>query len=152
LIPSEAAEPSARQVRPVTFEDLGNQETAEKLALQILAAIAARTFLSAASSLADELLESYRLDDDDEEAGEESDDSTRPDDQHKREKEMFDEAIADALDKYPDINAVNGAVDNLPPSPDLGIAQDAEQLKVYLAKCPIGATKLKDRFLQSNAD
>jgi hypothetical protein len=55
------------------------------------------------SALMDELLDSHLLDDDDEEG----DDEGWLDDHHKREKKLLDEAIADRLDKYPDINAIN---------------------------------------------
>ena len=55
------------------------------------------------SALMDELLDSHLLDDDDEEG----DDEGWLDDHHKREKKLLDEAIADGLDKYPDINAIN---------------------------------------------
>jgi hypothetical protein len=89
------------------------------------------------SALADELLQSHQLDDDDEE-----DDEGWLDDHHEREKEFFGGAIADGLDKYPDINSIN----NLPPSSNPEIARDAEQLKDVLAKCAIGATRFKARF------
>jgi hypothetical protein len=126
---------------PVTAEDLNNQDTVGQLASQIWSAMVAEKVLSEMSVFMDKLLESYLLDDDDEEAGEEADEDWL-DDYRKREKKVLDEAIADALDTHPDINAVN----NLPLSSDPGIAQAAEQLKDYLVKCPIGATKLKDRF------
>ena len=72
------------------------------------------------SALMDELLQSHLLDDDDEEA-----DEGWLDDQHKREKNLLDEAIAEGLDKYPDIAAVN----NLPVNSDPDIADAAKQLK-----------------------
>jgi hypothetical protein len=100
----------------------------------------------------DELLEIRRLDDDDEEADEEGSDKSRLDDRHKREKELLDKAIADALDKYPDINAVNDVADNLPSDIAQDIRPVAEQLRDKLKECPIGATKLKDRFSQSQIE
>jgi hypothetical protein len=120
-----------------TAEDTANQQTAEQLALRIWAAMVAEKVLSAMSALMDELLESHLLDDDDEEAHE-----GWFDDHHKREKKLLDEAIADGLDKYPDINSIN----NLPPSSDPDIARVAEQLKAVLAKCAIGATQFKAKF------
>jgi uncharacterized protein (DUF927 family) len=135
-----------------TAEDINNRETVEKLAVQIWSAMVAEKILSALSGPMDELLESHLLDDDDEEADEEADEDLH-DDQQKREKKDLDEAIADALDTYPDINAVNNfinndAVDNLSPllSSDPGLRTVAEQLKKFLAKCPIGAIRLKDRL------
>jgi hypothetical protein len=89
------------------------------------------------SALMDELLESHLLDDDDEEV-----DEGWLDDHRKREKKILDDAIADGLDKYPDINSIN----NLPPSSDPDIARDAEQLKGALTKCAIGATEFKAKF------
>jgi hypothetical protein len=138
---------NARQVQPTTAEDINNRETVEKLAFQIWSAMVAEKILSEVSGLMDELLESHLLDDDDEEADEEADEN-RLDDLHKREKELLDEAIADALDTYPDINAINNLiVDNLPPlSSDPDIRAAAGQLKDKLGECPIGATKLKERF------
>jgi hypothetical protein len=91
----------------------------------------------------DELIESPLLDDDDEEA-----DEDWLDDHHKREKKLFDEAIADGLDTYPDIKSIN----NLPLSSDPGIRAAAEQLKNVLTRCPIGATKLKDKFSRSQLE
>jgi hypothetical protein len=132
---------NAQQVQPTTTEDINNRETVEKLALRIWAATVAETVLSAVSGHVDELIQPYLLDDDDEEADEEADEN-RLDDHYKRE---LAEAIADGLDKYPDINAVN----DLSPSPDLlksdpDIVQAVGQLKNVLAKCLIGATKLRD--------
>jgi hypothetical protein len=63
-------------------------------------------------------------------------------------KKVLDEAIADALDKYPDINAVN----NLPLSSDPEIRTAAEQLKDKLGKCPIGATEIKAKFSRSQIE
>jgi hypothetical protein len=147
----ETAKPNgqnARQVRPATTEDITNQETIEKLAARIWAAIVAGKLLPDVSGLMDELLESHLLDDDDEEA----DEGDRPVDQRKRDKEMLDEAIKDAFDKYPDINSVIDAVDHLPPNFDQDtareIAQAAWQLRDKLKECPIGATKLTERFLR----
>jgi hypothetical protein len=60
----------------------------------------------------------------------------------KREKKVLDEAIADGLDKYRNINSIN----NLPPSSDPSIARDAQQLKGVLTKCAIGATAFKAKF------
>jgi putative DNA primase/helicase len=139
--PKRATDPAGQiaswQLRPRTAEDISNAQTVESLALRIWTAMVAEKVLSGMSALMDELLESHLLDDDDEEA-----DESWLDDHHKREKKLLDEAIADGLDKYPDINAIN----DLPPSPDPDIARDAEQLKDYLAKCPIGATELKVKF------
>jgi hypothetical protein len=94
--------------------------------------------LSSMSALMDELLQSHLLDDDDEEG----DDEGWLEDHQKREKKLLGEAIEEGLDKYPDINAIN----NLPPSSDPDIAQDAEQLKDVLTKCAIGATRIKEKF------
>jgi uncharacterized protein (DUF927 family) len=85
----------------------------------------------------DELLQSHLLDDDDEEA-----DEGWLDEQHEQEQNLLDEAIADGLDKYPDISAIN----NLPINSNPDIARDAEQLKTLLAKCAVGATKFKEKF------
>jgi hypothetical protein len=98
----------------------------------------AEEVLSGMSALMNELLESHLLDDDDDEAADEG----WLDDHHKREKKLLDEAIADGLDKYPDINSIN----NLPPSSDPDIARDAKQLKGVLTKCAIGATEFKAKF------
>jgi hypothetical protein len=139
-VPERAADPakqSSRHLRPRTAEDIGNEETAVRLALRIWAAIVAQNALSAMSALIDELIQSYLLDDDDEEA-----DESGLDDHKKREKEIFDEAIADALDRHPDFNSIN----ELPLNSDPDIARDAEQLKGALAKCAIGATKFRERF------
>jgi hypothetical protein len=95
------------------------------------------------SALADELIQFQQLDDDDEEG-----DEGWLGDHQKREKEFFGEAIADGLDKYPDISAIN----NLPPSSNPEIARDAEQLKEVLAKCAIGATGFKARFSRSQLE
>ena len=133
------AKPTTQQVQPATSEDFGNQQTVELLAFQIWAATVAGKVLSEMSAFMDELIESHLLDDDDEEAdGEEADEGDR----HKREKKLLGEAIADALDTYPDINAIA----NLPLSSDPDIRTAAEQLKDYLVKCPIGATEIKDRL------
>ena len=131
------AQPAPRQVRPRTSEDIANEQTAEQLALRIWSAIVAEKVLSDMSVLVDELLDSHLLDDDDEEG-----DESWLDDHHKREKKLLEEAIADGLDKYPDFNAIN----NLPLSSDPDIARDREQLKHVLTKCPIGATKFKEKF------
>jgi hypothetical protein len=142
-IPPESAEEHAkaeaklRQVRPATAQDTTNQQTAEQLALRIWAATVAENVLGAMSALMDELIQSHLLDDDDEEG-----DEGWLDDHRKREKKVLDEAIADGLDKYPDINSIN----NLPPSSDPDIARDAERLKDVLAKCAIGATEFKTKF------
>jgi uncharacterized protein (DUF927 family) len=107
-IPPESAEERAktetksRQVRPATAEDITNQQTAEQLAVRIWAAMVAEKVLSAMSALMDELIQSHLLDDDDEEG-----DEGWLDDHRKREKKVLDEAIADGLDKYPDINSIN---------------------------------------------
>src|SRR6266576_2827249 len=95
------------------------------------------------SALMDELIQSHLLDDDDEEG-----DEGWLDDHHKREKKLLDEAIADGLDKHPDINAIN----NLSPNSDRDIAQDAEQLKSALAKCAIGATEFKQKFSRAQLE
>jgi hypothetical protein len=117
--------PNVQQVQPVTAEDINNQDTVEQLAFQIWAAIVAEKLLSEMSGLMDDLIQSPLLDDDDdEEAGEEADEGWL-DDHHKREKNLLDEAIADGLVTYPDIDSIN----NLPLSSDPDIAQAAEQLK-----------------------
>jgi putative DNA primase/helicase len=134
---ADPAKPASRQVRPRTPEDIANEQTAEQLALRVLAAMVGEKALGNMAALMDELIESHLLDDDDEEG-----DEGWLDDQNKREKKLLDEAITDGLDKYPDFNAVN----NLPPNPDPNIAHDAKQLKDVLAKCAIGATKFKEKF------
>jgi uncharacterized protein (DUF927 family) len=133
----DSARRAPRQLQVRTAEDLVNEQTAEQLALRIWAAVVAQNALSAMSALIDELIQSYLLDDDDEEADESGLDAHK-----KREKEIFDEAIADALDRHPDFNSIN----ELPPNSDPDIARDAEQLKDALAKCAIGATKFRERF------
>jgi hypothetical protein len=135
-------EPSVQQVQPATAEDIGNQQTIEHLALRVWAAIVAGKVLSAMSDLMDELIQSTLLvDDDDEEA-----DEYWLDDHHKREKKLLDEAIADALDKYSDIDAVN----NLPPSSDPAIARDAEQLRDVLTRCLSARPSLRHVFHSRN--
>ena len=99
-VPERAANPakqSSRQVRTRTAEDIANEQTAEQLALRICAAMVAHKVLSSMSVLMDELIQSHLLDDDDEEG-----DEGWLDDHRKREKTILDEAIVDALDKYPD--------------------------------------------------
>jgi uncharacterized protein (DUF927 family) len=128
---------ASRQLRPRTAEDIANEQTAEQLALRIWTAVVGANVLGAMSSLMDELIDSHLLDDDDEEA-----DEGWLDDHHKREKELLDEAIADGLDKYPDINSIR----NISPSSDPEIARDTEQLKHVLTKCAIGATEFKAKF------
>jgi uncharacterized protein (DUF927 family) len=119
------------------------EQTVEQLALRIWAAVVGRRVLRDMSALMDELLQSHLLDDDDEEV-----DEACLDDQHKREKKLLDEAIADGLDKYPDITAVN----NLPVDSDPDIARDAEQLKTVLRTCAIGATKLNEKFSRAQLE
>src|SRR5262245_33582158 len=139
-VPERAPDPakqSSRHLRPRTAEDLGNEQTAEQLALRIWAAIVAQKVLSGMSALMDELIQSHLLDDDDEEA-----DEGWLDDHHKREKRFLDEAISDGLDKFADFAAIN----NLPPNSDPDIARDAGQLKDVLTKCAIGATDFKGKF------
>jgi hypothetical protein len=132
-----AKEPNTQQIQPATAEDLRNRETVKQLALRIWARMVAGKVLSEMSGLLDELIKSPLLDDDDEEV-----DEDWPDNHHKREKKLLDEAIADALENYSDIDSIN----DLPPSSDPDVAQHAEQLKVYLAKCSIGATEFKEEF------
>ena len=139
----ERAQSSPRQVRPRTPEEIANEQTAEQLALRIWAAMVGEKALSGISALMDELLQSHLLDDDDEEG-----DEGWLDDHHKREKRFLDEAIADGLDKYPDINAIK----NLPTSSDPDIARDAEQLKSVLTKCAIGATEFKAKFSRAQLE
>jgi hypothetical protein len=139
---------NARQVQPTTAEDITNRETVEKLTVHIWAAVVAKKILSEVSGLADELIQSHLLDDDEED--EEADEDWL-DNHHKREKKSLDEAIADGLDTYPDINSINnsidGLIDNLSlPGSDPDIRAAAGQLKNVLARCPIGVTKLKERF------
>src|SRR5215813_443036 len=103
-VPERAANPTkqtSRHLRPRTAEDIANEQTAEQLALRIWAMLAAKNALNAMATLIDELIQSHMLDDDDEEA----DDGL--DNHKKREKEIFDEAIADALDRYPDFDSVS---------------------------------------------
>ena len=103
-VPKHATNPAGQsaspQLRLRTAEDVSKAQTVESLALRIWTAMVAEKVLSGMSALMDELLESHLLDDDDEEA-----DEGWLDDHHKREKKLLDEAIADGLDKYPDINA-----------------------------------------------
>jgi hypothetical protein len=127
-----------------TPEDIANEQTVEQLALRLWAAMVGETVLSGMSALMDELLTSSLLDDDDEEG----DDEGWLDDHHEREKKILDEAITDGLDKFPDINAIN----NLPPSSDPKIAQDADQLRDVLAKCAIGATEFKKKFPRAQVE
>src|SRR5262249_24714098 len=111
-----AREPTKRHLQRRTAEDIANEQTVEQLALRIWATVAAKNALSAMSALIDELIQSYLLDDDDEEADESGLDAHK-----KREKEIFDEAIADALDRHPDFNSIN----ELPPNSDPHIAPHA---------------------------
>jgi uncharacterized protein (DUF927 family) len=134
---TDPMKPPSRQLRPRTTEDAANEETAKQLALRIWAAIVAQGLLGDMSALMDELIQSHMLDDDDEET-----DESWLDDHHKREKRLFDEAISDRLDKYPDFAAIN----NLPLNSDPDIARDAEQLKDVLTKCAIDATEFKEKF------
>jgi putative DNA primase/helicase len=139
----ERAQSSPQQVRSRTPEEIANEQTAEQLALRIWAAMVGEKALSGISALMDELLQSHLLDDDDEEG-----DEGWLDDHHKREKRFLDEAIADGLDKYPDINAIK----NHPTSSDPDIARDAEQLKSVLTKCAIGATEFKAKFSRAQLE
>src|SRR5262249_30025388 len=127
---------TSQRLQPRTAEDITNEQTVERLALHIWAALAAKDALNAMSALVDELIQSHMLDDDDKEA----DDGL--DNHKKREKEIFDEAIADALDRYPDFATIN----ELPHNADPDIAGHAEQLRDTLKKCAIGATKFRERF------
>jgi len=139
-----AAQQAARQqLRSRTAEDIGNEQTAEQLALCIWAAMVGEKALSGVSALMDELLQSHLLDDDDEES-----DEGWLDDHYKREKKFLDEAISDGLDNYPNINAIN----NLPPTSDPDVARDAEQLKDVLTKCAIGATEFKGKFSRTQLE
>src|SRR5262249_47004602 len=131
----------SRHLQPRTAEDVANEQTVEQLALRIWATMAAKDALNAMSALIDGLIQSFSLDDDDEEA-----DENGLDNHKKREKEIFDEAIADALDRYPDFDSIN----KLPHNADPDIAGDAEQLKDALAKCAIGATKFRESFRARN--
>lgn len=111
--------------------------------MRIWAATVGEKILEDMSSLLDELLQSHLLDDDDEEG-----DEGWLDDQHKRQKKLLDEAIADRLEKYPDIAAVN----DLPVNSDPDIARDAEQLRTVLAACAIGATRLNEKFSRAQLE
>ena len=132
-----------QKLRPRTAEDIANEQTIEQLASRIWAAMVGEKILKDVSALMDELLQSHLLDDDDEEG-----DEGWLDDQHKREKKSLDEAIADGLDKYPDINAINNLLVNSGPD----IAQAAKQLKDLLKKCAVGATEFKDRFSRAQLE
>jgi uncharacterized protein (DUF927 family) len=134
---------SSPQLRSRTAEDIANEQTVEQLALRIWAAMVADKVLGGMSELLDELIQSHLLDDDDEEA-----DEGWLDDHAKREKKLLDEAIAEAFIEYPDFTAVN----NLPTHPDPDIARDAEQLKDFLAKCPIGATEFNHKFSRAQLE
>jgi hypothetical protein len=140
--PGRAVDPtkqSSRHLRPRTTESIANEQIVEQIALRIWAATVAQNALSAMSTLIDELIQSYLLDDDDDD---EEVDESGLDAHKKREKEIFDETIADALDRYPDFNSIN----ELPPNSDPDIARNAKELKDVLAKCAIGATKFRERF------
>ena len=119
----ERAQSSPRQVRPRTPEEIANEQTAEQLALRIWAAMVGEKALTGISALMDELLQSHLLDDDDEEG-----DEGWLDDHHKREKKFLDEAIADGLDKYPDINAIK----NLPTIPGIALTGIGILIGLYL--------------------
>ena len=138
-----AQRPAHQQLRPRTAKDIANEQTIEQLALRILAAMVGEKILKDMSTLMDELLQSHLLDDDDEQG-----DEGWLDDHHKREKKSLDEAIADGLEKFPDINAIN----NLPVNSDPDIARDAKQLKKALATCAIGATEFKDKFSRAQLE
>jgi putative DNA primase/helicase len=145
-VPTRAADPAKQASRLPqlrTAEDIANEETAQRLALRIWAAMAAQTVLSGTAALVDELLGSPMLDDDDEEA-----DEAWLDDHHKREKTLLDEAISDGLDKYPDFDAIN----SLPPNSDSDITRDAEQLRDVLSRCAIGATQFTDKFSRAQLE
>jgi hypothetical protein len=149
--PASAVPASSGKIGPLsgkcdreTAEEIANEQTAEQLALRIWAAMVARKVLGGMSALFDELMQQkYLLDDDDEEG-----DEGWLDDQHKREKKLLDEAIAEGLDKYRDFNEIN----DLPPNSDPDIAQDAEQLKNVLKKCTIGATEFKGKFSRAQLE
>jgi hypothetical protein len=137
------AESASQQVRVRTADEIANEQTAEQLALRLWAATVGAKVLKDMSALMDELLQSHLLDDDDEES-----DEGWLDEQHKREKKLLDEAIADGLDEYPDIAAVN----DLPVNSDPGIACDVEQLKSVLATCAIGATRFEEKFSRAQLE
>jgi uncharacterized protein (DUF927 family) len=139
----EHAQSLHRQLRPRTADDIANEQTAEQLALRILAAIVAEKALSSLSALVDELLDSHLLDDEDEES-----DEGWLDQDNNREKKLLDEIIAEGLEKYPDIKTIN----NLPPSSDPQIARDAEQLKDVLTRCSIGATEFNGKFFRAQLE
>lgn len=138
---SDPAQPSQRQLRARTAEDITNEQTAEQLALRIWAALVGEKTLSTMSGLVDELLDAHLLDDDDEEA-----DESWLDEHYKRENKLLDEAIADGLDKYSDIAAINNLTINLSHHSDPDMADAAKQLREVLAKCAIGATQFDKRF------
>ena len=144
---------TSQHLQPRTAEDFANQETVERLALHVWATLAAKDALNAMSALVDEMIQSHLLDDDDEEA----DDGF--DAHKKRGKEIFDEAIADALDRYPDFDSVSTSelpheypdfdsvsTSELPHDADPATSRDVEQLRDALKKCAIGATTFKERF------
>jgi hypothetical protein len=58
-----AAQQPARQLRSRTAEDIANEQTADQLALRILAATVGEKVLKDMSALMDELLQSHLLDD-----------------------------------------------------------------------------------------
>jgi Domain of unknown function (DUF927) len=95
------------------------------------------------SAILDELIQSQLLDDDDEEP-----DDAWLDDHHKQEKRILDEAITDALDKFPDFDAIK----NLPPNSDPDVARGVEQLKDALSRCAIGATEFKEKFSRAQLE
>ena len=142
---------TSQHLQPRTAEDIANQETVERLALHVWATLAAKDALNAMSALVDEMIQAHLLDDDDEEA----DDGF--DAHKKREKEIFDEAIAGALDRYPDFDSVSaselpheypdfGSASELPHDAAPATSRDVEQLRDTLQKCAIGATTFKERF------
>jgi hypothetical protein len=130
---------SALQSR--TPDDVANEQTAEQLALRIWAALVGKNALRAVSDLIDTLLDAHLLDDDDEET-----DDSWLDDHSKQENKRLAEAIADGLEKYPTIDAIN----NLPlpsdPDTDPDMKETAEQLCTVLVKCAVGATQIAKRF------
>ncbi len=134
--------PSLGSVRVRTAAEIADEQTVYQLALRIWAALVGEKTLSTMSGLVDELLGAPLLDDDDEETEE------RLDEQHKREKKLLDETIADGLDNYPDINAIN----NLPRPADPDLVRAAEQLSDVLWKCAVGATKFKEKFSRAQLE
>jgi len=117
---SEGSAAATTQLQVRTAEQIAAEQTVERLAVRIWVALVAQKILGDMSTMLDALIDSHLFTDSDEEA-----DEGWLDDRHKREKEILDGAIAEALDAYPDI----AAIADIPDSSDASIAGDIKQLK-----------------------